>query len=220
MNYNGNIIVASFHDLWAGIVAGLPEIIGAIIIIIIGLIVAPILGKIAKKLLQMVKMDELSEKMKVQDMFEKADIQMTFSGLIGGLVKWFFLIGFFIAAVDTLGWTQVTLFLNEIVFYIPNVIAAVILVAVGLIAGQFVGDVVTKGLKASSTPIRKPELLGKLAKAAVIVFAVLAAILQLGVAEQLVMILFGGVVLALALAFGLGGKAKAAKFLDKLDSTE
>lgn len=215
-----NILMTTFDNVWLVFASVLPEIIAALVVVIIGLIVSPILGKVAKKLVRLTKIDSLSEKTGMKEALEKTDVKMTFAGLIGGIVKWFFLIVFFMVAVDILGWTQITLFLYQIVLYIPNVIVAVLLIGIGLIVGGFVGDLISKGLKASQTPIKKPELLGKMAKFAIIVFAVLAAVLQLGIAQQLIIIFFAGVVFALALAFGLGGKAKAAKFLDKIDGTE
>jgi hypothetical protein len=184
------------------------------------LIISPILGGVAKKIVQLLKVDELSEKMGVKETFDNMGLTFTFSALVGSLVKWFFLLAFLIAAVDILNWTQVTQFLYQIALYIPNVIIAVILVAIGLIAGEFLKDAVTKGLKASSTPVAKPELLGRMAKWAVTVFAILAAVLQLKIAEELVVIAFAGLVFALSLAFGLGGKEKAAQFLQSVDASQ
>lgn len=215
-----DVITEPIIDLWTSVVSVLPEIIGALLVFILGLIIAPILGSLARRLVRLIKIDELAEKAGVTDMFESVDLKFTFSGLIGTLVRWFFVITFLIAAVDILGWERINQFLFEIVLYIPNVIVAVVILAIGMIAGKFVKDMVVKGMQASKMPINNPEILGAVAKYAIIVFAVLAALLQLGIAESLVQILFGGLVLAMALAFGLGGRDKAAKVLDKLDASK
>ena len=213
------IVTNSLINLWDSVIEFVPELLGAFLVFTVGLIVAPILGRVAKRLVKLTKIDTLSEKMGLTNTFENLGLRFTFSAVIGKLVKWFFLIAFLMAAMDILGWSRATEFLNQIVLYIPNVAVAVIMIAVGLIAGQFVQKIVITGLKTSGTSIKSPELLGNIARWALIIFAALAALLQLGIAERLIEILFAGVVITLALAFGLGGKEKAAKFLDRFDGT-
>ena len=213
------IVTNSLINLWDSVIEFVPELLGAFLVFTVGLIVAPILGRVAKRLVKLTKIDTLSEKMGLTNTFENLELRFTFSDVIGKLVKWFFLIAFLMAAMDILGWSRATEFLNQIVLYIPNVAVAVIMIAVGLIAGQFVQKIVITGLKTSGTSIKSPELLGNIARWALIIFAALAALLQLGIAERLIEILFAGVVITLALAFGLGGKEKAAKFLDRFDGT-
>ena len=213
------IVTNSLINLWDSVIEFVPELLGAFLVFTVGLIVAPILGRIAKRLVKVTKIDTLSEKMGLTNTFENLELHFTFADVIGKLVKWFFLIAFLMAAMDILGWSRATEFLNQIVFYIPNVAVAVIMIAVGLIAGQFVQKIVITGLKTSGTSIKSPELLGNIARWALIIFAAMAALLQLGIAERLIEILFAGVVIALALAFGLGGKEKAARFLDRFDGT-
>ena len=213
------IVTNSLINLWDSVIEFVPELLGAFLVFTVGLIVAPILGRVAKRLVKLTKIDTLSEKMGLTNTFENLELRFTFSDVIGKLVKWFFLIAFLMAAMDILGWSRATEFLNQIVLYIPNVAVAVIMIAVGLIAGQFVQKIVITGLKTSGTSIKSPELLGNIARWALIIFAAMAALLQLGIAERLIEILFAGVVITLALAFGLGGKEKAAKFLDRFDGT-
>jgi len=91
---------------------------------------------------------------------------------------------------------------------------AVIILVFGVIAGNFFGAIVTKSIEGSNTPIEKPGMMGDITKWALILFTSLAALLQLGIAPSLIQILFAGIVLALALAFGLGGKKKAEELMD------
>lgn len=212
------VVTNSLINLWDSVIGFAPELIGAFVILILGIIIAPIFGGIVKKLVKLTKIDTLSEKTGLSNTFENLGLRFTFSDVIGKLVKWFFLIAFLIAAMDVLNWASVTDFLKEIMFYIPNVIVAIIILAVGLIAGQFVKKAVITGLKTTGS-IKNPELLGNIARWSLVVFATLAALLQLGIAERLIEILFAGVIITLALSFGLGGKEKAARFLDRFDET-
>ena len=212
------VVTNSLINLWDSVIGFAPELIGAFVILILGIIIAPIFGGIAKRLVKLIKIDTLSEKTGLSNTFENLGLRFTFSDVIGKLVKWFFLIAFLIAAMDVLNWASVTDFLKEIMFYIPNVIVAIIILAVGLIAGQFVKKAVITGFKTTGS-IKNPELLGNIARWSLVVFATLAALLQLGIAERLIEILFAGVIITLALSFGLGGKEKAARFLDRFDKT-
>ena len=212
------VVTNSLINLWDSVIGFAPELIGAFVILILGIIIAPILGGIVKKLVKQTKIDTLSEKTGLSNTFENLGLRFTFSDVIGKLVKWFFLIAFLIAAMDVLDWASVTDFLKEIMLYIPNVIVAIIILAVGLIAGQFVKKAVITGLKTTGS-IKNPELLGNIARWSLVVFATLAALLQRGIAERLIEILFAGVIITRALSFGLGGKEKAAKFLDRVDKT-
>jgi small-conductance mechanosensitive channel len=103
---------------------------------------------------------------------------------------------------------------GRVIEILPDLIGAVIIVFIGVIAGNFFKAVVTKSIEGSNAPIEKPGLMGDVTKWALMLFASLAALLQLGVAPSLIQILFAGIVLALALAFGLGGKKKAEEILD------
>ena len=122
------------------------------------------------------------------------------------------------AGAEVLKWDRITEFLNEIIFYIPQVLIAVVILVFGSIAGKFFESVVVRTLQGADAAVEDPALMGKITRWSFIVFAVLAALLQLGIAPSLIQILFAGVILALALAFGLGGREHASKLLDHLYS--
>ncbi|MEY2702210.1 MAG: hypothetical protein RLY43_843 [Bacteroidota bacterium] len=212
------IVQLTILDLWGRIVAILPDLIGAIIILIFGFIVAPLVGGVVKKLIDVIKVDVLSEKLGVNDLFQGYTDKFSISTLIGKLVKWFFILAFTMAAAEVLGWNRITLFLNEIIFYIPQVLVAVIILALSLIAGKFFQTIVVRSIIGSNTPVDRPEVLGSMTKWAFVIFGILAALIQLGIATSLIQILFTGIVFALALAFGLGGRKKVEEMLDKIDS--
>lgn len=212
------IVQLTILDLWGRIVSILPDLIGALIIVVFGFIVAPLVGGVVKKIINVIKVDIVSEKLGVNDLFQGYTDKFSISSLIGKLVKWFFILAFTMAAAEVLGWTRVTLFLNEIIFYIPQVLVAVVILVVSLVAGKFFETIVVRSLMGSNTPVDRPDILGSITKWAFVVFGILAALIQLGIAASLIQILFTGIVLALALAFGLGGRKKVEEMLDKIDS--
>lgn len=223
MNYFQNwndAIVASFQNLWAKIIAFVPELLAALVVLVIGLVLASVLSKLAKKLVDMTKVDKLIHKVDAASKLEEAGLKISFSGMLAWIVKWFFIIITLIAVVDILKLEQVNSFLNDIAMYVPNVVVAVIILAIGLVLGQFIYDVVEKSAKASKVTKHTADMLAVVAKWAIIIFTLLAALVQLGVATNLIEILFTGLIamlaLAFGLAFGLGGKEHASKWLEKV----
>lgn len=208
------VIQLSLFDLWGKLVTILPNIIGAIIVLFLGLLVAPILGGIVKKVFDAIRIDDLAEKAGIKEITSQYSKKFSISLLLGKITKWFFVIAFVMAAAEILGWERVTLFLNEIIFYIPQVLISVIILVFAVIAGNFFDVLVTKSLIGTKTPVDNPQIIGKVTKWSFVLFGVLAAMIQLGIAPALIQILFAGIILALALAFGLGGRDKATEILD------
>jgi MFS family permease len=211
-----DVIQLSLFDLWARLIGVLPNIIGAIVVFLLGLLIAPILGGIVKKFFDIIRIDDLAEKSGIKEVTSDYTKNFSISLLIGKLVKWFFIIAFVMAAAEILGWTRVTEFLNEIIFYIPQVLVAIVILVLAVIAGNFFDTLVTRSLIGTKTPVDNPQLLGKITKWAFVLFGLLAAMLQVGIAPSLIQILFAGIVLALALAFGLGGREKASEILNHI----
>jgi len=214
------VVQSSLYDLYFQAMAILPDLLGAILIVLIGLIVAPIFGGIVKKLIDVTKVDAFAEKMGLFDALKGYFTKPSIAVFFGKLVKWFFIIAFMMAGAEVLGWTQITEFLNQVVLYIPNVLIAAVILVIGILTGQFVEEITVRGIKGSSAPVNHPEALGKVSKYALVVFSALAALIQLGIAKSLIEILFAGIVFAMALAFGLGGREKASKLLDYLDGAK
>jgi hypothetical protein len=208
------IIQLSLLDLWGRLVEVLPDIIGAIIVLLLGFIVAPILGGIVKKVFDIIRIDDLAEKAGLKEVVAGYSQKFSISLFLGKIVKWFFVLAFIMAAAEILGWTRITEFLNEIIFYIPQVLIAVIILVFAVIAGNFFDALVTRSLIGSNAPVDNPQVMGKITKWSFVLFGILAAMLQVGIAPSLIQILFAGIVLSLALAFGLGGRDKAGELLD------
>jgi len=223
MNYFqswNDAVTASVQNLWNQVIAFVPNLVGALLVLIVGLILANVLSKLAHKLVMLTKVDSVVHKIDTARKMEEMGIKFSVSGLIAWLIKWFFIIVTLIAVVNILSLTEVTAFLNDVARYIPNVVVAVIILAVGMVVGQFVHDVVEKSTKASHVTAHTAHSLSSIAKWAIILFSLMASLSQLQVARELIQIFFTGLVAMLALsfglAFGLGGKEKAAHWLDKV----
>ncbi|MBN1283398.1 MAG: hypothetical protein JXA24_06480 [Proteobacteria bacterium] len=213
-------IVQALQSFLNKVVAVVPNIIAAIVVLFIGLLIANLLGHMARKLIDLTKLDTFLQKTVGLSKLKERGMEITASSLVGWVVKWFFIIVTFIAVADILKWPQITSFFEAVALYIPNVIISVLILLVGFILGGGLKDLVIKAVRASSLPETSAGLLGTVARTAVIVFAFMAALTQLGVAADLIKILFTGLVAMLALAgglsFGLGGKDHATQWLDKI----
>jgi len=210
------VFTSSMVDLWNSFVHIIPDVLGGILMLIFGLIVAVLLAKLTKWLVSHIKIDLLFDKTKITGKFEEAGFRFIPSEVLSWIVKWFVIIATFMAVADILKLEEVTHFLREIVLYIPIVIIAILIMVIGLIIGDLVKQFVKKSLQASHLAEIKANNLGRLAKYAIVIFAVMASLVQLGIAAELVQILFAGIVITTALAFGLGGKDQAKKWLEGL----
>lgn len=213
------VLTQSFKDLWLGVVGFVPNLIIALVIFIIGWIIGAVLGRVIDQIIRSLKVDNALRGAGLDDAFGRAGFEINSGRFLGGLVKWFIIIVFLVASLDVLGLTQVNTFLQEVVLlYLPQVIVAVLILLVAAVIAEIMQKLVIGGTKAAR--MKSSNFLGSVTKWSIWVFAILAALFQLGVAATFVQTLFTGVVVAIALAlglsFGLGGQDAAARYIDKL----
>jgi hypothetical protein len=210
------------QDVWSSIALYLPRIGSALLVLVIGWIAASLLAGLIRRLLGLTKIDESIERTTAVSQLERGGMKIRISNILASIVKWFVLIVTFISVSEILGIQQLTQFLRDVALYIPNVLIAIIILAVGFIVGGFMQKVVRQAIGATRLASASADLLGGIARWAIIVFAFLAALIQLQIATSLIQILFTGFVamvsLAAAIAFGLGGRDQAAHWLERLDS--
>jgi hypothetical protein len=218
INSIGEAILEALLSLWDGLVAYLPSLIAGIIILIVGIFLAKAIEKLVERIIKAAKIDELVQKINIVKKIEEGGTKVVFSQLFGWLVKWFLYIVLLVAVSDILKLGQFTTFLKDIALYLPNVIIAVLILVAGFVLAYFVDDLVVKVLKSSREKLA--NLVGAVAKWAIIVFTVLAALIQLNVATQMIQMLFTAIVFMLAvafgLAFGLGGREAAKELIDEV----
>jgi small-conductance mechanosensitive channel len=215
----GNVLEASFQGLWAGVISFIPNLIIAIVIVLIGWGIASILQKVVKKFFDTVKFDEALEKAGLGNVVRRAGLSLNSGHFLGSLVKLFVVVAFLIAGFDVLGLTQVTMFLQNIVLgYVPQLIIAVLILLVGAVVGDVLQKIVIASTKTAG--VTSSELLGKISKWAIWIFAILVALSQMGIAGAFIQTLFTGFVVALSLAlglsFGLGGQDAASDIIKKV----
>ncbi|MAZ29710.1 hypothetical protein CL655_00285 [bacterium] len=216
MNEWTNVLSYSFQTIWVEFISILPQIVVALLVLIVGWLLGGVLKSITESIFTTLHVDKALDAAGVDSLTEKAGYKLNSGLFVGTLVKWFVIIVFFVAALDILNLHQATAFLSEIVLgYLPQVIVAVLILFGGFILAGFAQKMVVAGVKASS--LGSPELLGKFSYYAIILFTVLAALNQLSIAPELIQMLFAGLVFGLALAFGLafglGGRDAAARYL-------
>jgi hypothetical protein len=214
----GEITAISLFGLWEKFINFFPILLGAILVFLLGWIIAVIMEKVVEKMILSLRIDKAFEKMGLRRKLNESGINLNIAAFFGGLVKWFLILVFLMAATDILGLNQVTNFLNSIILYIPNVVVAVIILAVVFLVGNLVYAVVKGSTRAAG--VISATLLAAISKWSIIIFGLLAALIQLGIATSLVSTIFIGIVamlsLAGGLAFGLGGKEEAQMILKKL----
>lgn len=213
-----DVLQGPLLELWDTIVAYLPNLIGAIVVFLLGIIVALVLRTAVEQIIKLLRIDDLAQKLEIRSQFERVGIPLHIGHLLGWIVKWFFLIVALIAATDILGWDQLTSYLREIVLFIPNVIIAVIILLAGILLANFVQRVVKSAVEAAK--LASADFLSGVSKWAILIFSLMAALVQLQIAPDLIRVLFTGLVFMIALAgglaFGLGGRDQAERFLARL----
>jgi hypothetical protein len=214
----GEAITLSLIGLWERFIGFLPAVLGAIIVLVFGWIVAAALGKFVEKVVQAARVDKAFEKLGFGQSMREVGVTFSISAVLGEAVKLFFILVFLMAATDILQLAQVTNFLNSVLLYLPNVVVAVIILATVFIVGNLVYTIVKGSTRAAG--VMSATLLATISKWAIITFGILASLIQLGIATSLVSTIFIGLVamlsLAGGLAFGLGGKEEAQLILRKL----
>ncbi len=221
VNQSATAVSGSFNDLWYTVVAFLPNIFAAVIIFLIGWVIGVILYRVVVEVVKVLKIDEMLKTAGMHDVARQAGFNLNVGKFLGLLVEWFIILTFLMASLDILGLTRVTIFLQTVVLlYLPQVIVASLI----LILGAIVAEVV-KGLVSGSARVagaKSGNFAGTVAKWAIWITAIMAALTQLGIATDLLQTLFTGVViglsLAFGLAFGLGGKEAAARIIEKVRS--
>ena len=213
------VLLRSFQEIWLGVAAFVPNLVVALIVFVVGWVIAVLLGRVVAQFIGALKIDNALRSAGVSDVVGRAGFRLDSGRFLGELVKWFIIVIFLVATLDILGLNQVNAFLQNVVLaYLPQVIAAALI----LLIAAVIADVMQKAVvgAARAAQVEAASFLGGLTKWAIWVFAILIALSQLGIADFFAQTLFTGVVVALAIAFGLayglGGQEAAARSLERL----
>jgi hypothetical protein len=213
-----NLVADPVRQMLAKILSYLPVLLGALIILIVGWIVAKTIKRMVDWLLKTARFDTLADKTGISEILRKGDLEISAREVLSSLVYWLVIIMVLVMAVDALGLPKASDVLASLFAYVPKVITALLVLVVAMFLARFVSGIVRTA--AGNADLPKPEIFAAVSRWAIIIFAVTISLGELGIAPFLVAttfnIILGGVCLALALAFGLGGKDAAARYLEEL----
>jgi len=197
------------RDSFVSFAEYLPALIGALIILFAGYLLAKLVERAIDRTLARLGFNRWLERGGVLDAVERTGWQRRPSRMVANIVFWFLMFGVIILAANAVGLGGLTDVFSELVSYIPNVIAAVVIILVGVVLGEFVEGLI----RASTGGIEGGPTLARVGRGGVILLAVFMSLQELGIATEIVVtafaILFGAIALAMALAFGLGNRELA-----------
>jgi hypothetical protein len=211
-----NLIVEPVREMLTKIMAYLPILLGALVILIVGWLVAKALRRFVDWLLKTIRFDTMADKAGISEVLRKGNLKTSAREVISGLVYWLIMIMVLVMVVNALGLPKASDILASLFAYIPKVIGALFVLVVAMFLANFVSGIVRTAAGNANLP--KPDIFAGISQWAIIIFAVTISLGELGIGTLLVTttfnIILGGIVLALAIAFGLGGKDAAAKWLN------
>ncbi len=211
----GEAILTSLNAALALVFTFVPKLVGFLVILLIGWLIATAISKGLTFILRRVGFDRLAERIGMKQLEQRMGVALDPAALLGQIAYWFVFLIFLVPAVDALGLTSVSGILNTLIAYIPNVFVAIIVLFLGTLAANFVADIVQAATQGSK--VGDPVLFANIARYAIMGFIAIIALEQLQIAPALLNILFtafiGAVALAFGLAFGLGGRETAQRIL-------
>lgn len=213
-------VLSSLTDLWGQFISFIPNLVAALVVFFVGWAIAVAVGRLIEKGLTVLRVNAAFENIQgLKKAVEQGGLKLNIPKLIGEIFKWFLIIVTLLAATDILGLNEVSGFLSAVLFYIPNVVVAALILVIAVVLANFVYRTVLASVEAAG--FTAGGAVAAISKWAIIIFALFAALLQLNVATSLIQTfltaLFAMIAIAGGLAFGLGGKDMAAKWLAKAE---
>lgn len=217
VSQSAGAVQGSLGDLWFIVLQYVPAIIAAVIVLIVGWIIGVILYRLIVEVVKILRIDDIMRSGGLTEAAKDIGFKLDTGKFLGTLVMWFVILGFLGASLEILGLTTVTVVLEQVVLlYLPHVIIAALILILAAVVAEIVRKLVAGSARAAGS--RHGNFAGTVAKWAIWIFAVMTVLNQLGIGADLVNTLFTGVVVALALAFGLafglGGRDAAARAIE------
>jgi hypothetical protein len=211
-----NELTQAVHEITREVVRFLPRLVVMLIIACVGWLIAYLLKVVVRSILRLTKFDKLSENVGAAQLLHRAALP-TSSELVVRLVFWVAWIGFILVGVNVLGIVGLEPDISRFFLFLPRLFVALLIVFFGLLAASFFSRAVLLGAVNANLP--SPRLLSLSVRTVIIIFALSMMFEELGVAEQTILvafgIVFGAMMLGLAIAFGLGGQDLARRFLER-----
>lgn len=216
-NVWGDAIVEAFRDMMMRMALLFPKLLALVSFIVVGILVGLAMKAVLQHLLRAARADVLSERWGLQASLAKAGFKQPFSQIVGRLAFWTVFVIFIFMGVDALGLPTTADLMGQLVGYLPSVIAAGLLILVGVLLGNFLAEATL--IATVNAQIQEARFIAGLVRWGIFLFTAAMVLTQLGIAKEIVVaafsIVFGGVILALAIAVGLGGRNIARDALER-----
>jgi hypothetical protein len=207
----GEQLLSSFSSIGVQVLSWIPNVLAAILVLLIGNYIAKLVQSLIKQLFKTLKIETYAEKLHVSERVKSVGFDVSVTQFIAGLVYWLIFLVFISAAASVLGVEVVTRFINQLINYIPSIFAGLVIMVIGVLVAETLGKMLEK--------VRHGKLYKTVIKWFILIVAFITAIEQIGInvsfLTENIQIIVGGVSLALGIAFGLGGKDQAKAFLEK-----
>jgi hypothetical protein len=216
----GAVFNSSLQSLWWNFIQFTPKLVVAIVFFIVGWVLGSLIARALEQVFSSLKIDKLFASIGAENFFRKAGMNLNTGYFIGQLAKWFVIIVFLLPSLNLVGLDAIASFLKDgVLGYLPRVFIAAFVLIIATVVAEGLSKTITAGARTMN--LSSAHLLGAVAKYSVWVFAFIIALSQLGVAEYYMGVLFTGIIfmiaLGSALAFGLGGREAASRFLTNLE---
>ena len=214
-------VVAPLQTAVNQLMSFVPTILGALLILLVGGVIAKAIEQLIVRVLKLITLDKIADQIQLSAVLSRGGIRRKLSELIGAVIYWIVMLAFIMTALNALNLTVAAELFQQIVSFLPNVIAAVFILIVGVFASAFLATTVRTA--ASNAGIVQSHLLSQAVQAAVIVFTAVASLQQLKIqfVGEVFLIILAGISLGCALAFGLGCKDLAGRWLsDVIDQLQ
>lgn len=211
-------VIEPVEQMWANVLGFMPTLISVILILLIGWMLAAIAQKVITRFLKLARLDSVSEKIGIANILTKGDINYTLSEIIGVMIYWLLMLAVFLMAVNTLQLTVAAELLHQVILYMPNVIASVFILVLGIFFASVVANTVRTA--AANAGIQQARSLGQFTQVIIVIFTIMEALNQLKIDTTILQLLvkaaLAAVALGVGLAIGLGCKDIAGKHVGQL----
>jgi hypothetical protein len=210
------VVVEPVQSLVNQLMAVLPMLLGALLLFLVGWVIAKTVEAIVVKILKTIALDKISDQILLSDVLSKGGIKAKLSELVGVIVYWLIMLAVVMVVFNALQLTVAAELFQSVVTFLPNVIAAVFILIIGMFAAAFLASTVRTA--ASNAGVLQAHLLAQLVQTVVVVFAIVASLQQLQIPffGEVFLIILGGISLGCAIAFGLGCKDLAGRWASDL----
>ena len=211
-------VVQPVETMWNNVMGFLPTLVSVIVILIVGWLIASLTQKVITRFLKLARLDSVSEKIGIANILTKGDINYTLSEIIGVLIYWLLMLVVFLMAVNALQLTVAAELLNQVILYVPNVIASVFILVLGIFFASVIANAVRT--TAANAGIAQARTLAQFTQVIIVVFTIMESLNQLRIDTSIIQLLVKAALFAVALgvglAIGLGCKDMAAKYVGQL----